>query len=67
VVIQARTRWIVAVVLVLLGAGWIAQGLGVLRGTGFMDGDPRWALIGAVVAGVGLAVGWTALRMRRQA
>ena len=66
-VIPARTRWIVAVVLVLLGTVWIAQGLGMLRGTGFMDGDVRWALIGALLAAGGLAIGWTAFRMRHQA
>ena len=51
-----RTRWIIAVVLVLLGIVWIAQGMGWLRGSGFMDGDMRWALIGAILA-VGGVVG----------
>jgi len=57
-----RTRWIIAAVLVIVGVSWIAQGLGFLPGTGLMDGDTRWALIGAVVALAGVAVGWTAFR-----
>jgi hypothetical protein len=59
-----RTRWIIAAVLLLLGAIWIGQGLGIFRGSGFMDGDTRWALIGAVLAVIGIAIGWTALRAR---
>ena len=60
-----RTRWIIAAVLILIGAVWIAQGLGVFPGSGFMDGDTTWALIGAILLGVGIVVGWSALRMRR--
>jgi low temperature requirement protein LtrA len=59
-----RTRWIIAAVLVVIGAVWIAQGLGFLRGSGFMDGDARWALIGAALAAGGLVLGWTAIRAR---
>jgi hypothetical protein len=57
-----RTRWIIAAVLVITGTVWIAQGLGILRGSGFMVGDARWALIGAALAIGGVAVGWTAYR-----
>ena len=59
-----RTRWIIAAVLILVGAVWVGQGLGFLRGSGFMDGDTRWALIGAVLAVVGIVVAWTAFRSR---
>ena len=62
-----RTRWIIAAVLLIVGIGWIAQGLGYMRGSGFMDGDVRWALIGAILAVVGVVVGWTALRARPRA
>jgi hypothetical protein len=62
--VPVRTRWIIAAVLVIIGAVWIGQGLGLFRGSGFMDGDGRWALIGAILALVGIAIGWTALRMR---
>jgi hypothetical protein len=61
-----RTRWIIAAVLVIVGAVWVGQGLGVVRGSSFMDGDARWALFGAIVAAVGIVIGWGALRMRRR-
>jgi hypothetical protein len=59
-----RTRWIIAIVLILIGVVWIGQGLGLFRGSGFMDGDPFWALIGALLAIAGIVVAWTAFRMR---
>jgi hypothetical protein len=62
-----RTRWIIAVVMIVIGAAWIGQGLGLFPGTGFMDGDRTWAVIGAVLVLGGLAVGWSAVRLRRGA
>jgi hypothetical protein len=59
-----RTRWIIAAILVVVGAVWIGQGLGFVRGSSFMIDDPRWALIGAGMAAGGLVVGWTAIRAR---
>lgn len=59
-----RTRWIIAAVLILIGAAWMGQGLGLLPGTGFMDGDITWAVIGAILAIAGIAVAWTAVRKR---
>jgi hypothetical protein len=59
-----RTRWIIAAILVVVGAVWIGQGLGLIRGSSFMIDDTRWALIGAVMLVVGLALGATALRAR---
>jgi hypothetical protein len=61
-----RTRWIVVVGLAVVGFVWIGQGVGLLRGSSFMVGDPRWAVAGVVlVAGAGL-LGWTTLRKRRR-
>ena len=59
-----RSRLIAGILLALVGAVWIGQGLGLLRGSSFMVDDIRWALIGAVllVAGVVLIV---AARRRR--
>ncbi len=57
-----RTRWFIAVGLVLIGAVWIGQGLGFFKGSGFMDGNIIWAVIGAGLIVGGLAVGWTAFR-----
>ena len=62
-----RSRWIIAAVLLLVGLGWMLQGLGIVPGNGFMDGDTRWAVIGAVIAVVGAFVAWTAFKMRRTA
>jgi hypothetical protein len=62
-----RTRWIAAAVLLLVGLGWMLQGLGILPGNGFMDNDTRWAVIGAVIALGGAIVAWSAFRMRRTA
>ena len=62
-----RTRWIIAAVLVIIGAVWLAQGLGFFPGSGFMDGDTTWAVIGAILAVAGIVVGWTAFRMRPRA
>jgi len=61
-----RTRWIIAAVLIVIGAAWIGHGLGFLPG-GFMVGDTKWAVIGAILAIAGIVVAWTALRMRPSA
>jgi hypothetical protein len=59
-----RNRWIIAAVLVALGLVWIGQGSGVIRSSGFMTGDMRWAIAGVVIVMAGVAVGWTAVRAR---
>jgi protein-S-isoprenylcysteine O-methyltransferase Ste14 len=52
-------RGIAGVVLCLVGAVWIAQGTNVLHGSG-MSGHGQWAVIGVVVALIGLALlAWT--------
>lgn len=61
-----RIRWIIAGILVLVGAVWIGQGLGLLGTTGFMDNNRIWSVIGAVLVVAGLVVGWAAVRARRQ-
>ena len=52
--------------MVLAGTVWILQGLGILTGGSFMVGDPLWASIGSIVAGVGLGLAWRERRERRQ-
>jgi type IV secretory pathway TrbL component len=59
-----RIRWIVAVVLVLLGLVWIGQGLGIIQGSSVMTGDTRWAIAGAVIVAVGAVIAGTALNRR---
>jgi hypothetical protein len=49
-------RWvfiILGVLLVLAGAVWTLQGLGVLGGSA-MSGDTTWAIVGPIVLVVGL-------------
>lgn len=44
-----------AVVLILLGAVWILQGIGVLPGS-FMTGQTQWAVAGALSAAIGVGL-----------
>jgi predicted anti-sigma-YlaC factor YlaD len=55
---------ILALALVAVGLVWIGQGLGVLRGSSFMVGDQRWAVIGAVALVLGAAIALSARRSR---
>ena len=51
-------RWvwlILGVLAVLVGIVWTLQGLNVLKGSG-MSGQPMWAIIGPILAIVGLAL-----------
>jgi hypothetical protein len=59
-----RSRWIIAAVLVLVGIVWIGQGTGVIRGSGFMIDDVRWAFAGAALVVCGAVVAVTALKAR---
>lgn len=43
------------VVMVLVGLVWTGQGIGWIGGS-FMTGEPLWALVGPVVAVVGVLV-----------
>ena len=57
-------RWVWVVIgFLLLGAGvvWLLQGINVLQGS-FMSGSLMWAIIGPIVALVGLALMWLGLR-----
>ena len=47
---------VVALVLFLAGATFILQGLGVLKGSSFMVGDPLWAVIGGGLVIVSVVV-----------
>jgi vacuolar-type H+-ATPase subunit I/STV1 len=59
-------RGIAGIVLCVLGAVWIAQGSGAMHGSG-MSGHAPFALLGAVVVIVGLALlVWAAVVRRRR-
>ena len=59
-----RTRAIGGAVIVATGAVWMAQGSGLLQGSGFMVGDPTWLVLGAVAVVIGIALIWVGLRGR---
>jgi hypothetical protein len=59
-----RTRWILAFGLAAVGLVWIGQGTGLLEGSSFMVGDPRWAVAGAVLLVAGVLLGFVALIRR---
>ena len=59
-----RIRWFIIIAVGLIGAVWIGQGLGIIRGSGFMTDDLRWALVG--VALVAVAVVFGVIQWRRQ-
>lgn len=44
---------VVGVIIVLVGLVWTLQGIGVLQGS-FMSGSMLWAVVGSIVAIVGL-------------
>lgn len=52
-------------VLAVVGAVWTFQGLGYLEGSP-MTGSTTWALVGPVVAGLGVALFVVAMRGRRK-
>jgi hypothetical protein len=54
------------VLLALLGAVWIGQGLGYIKGS-FMTGSAFWGWTGAVCLLVGLVLIGGGLRLRRRA
>jgi hypothetical protein len=54
---------IVAAVLILLGALWALQGIGVIGGSA-MSGNSMWAIIGPIFVIIGIGVGLVALRRR---
>lgn len=56
---------VVGVVMVVLGAVLTAQGLGYLKGSP-MTGQESWAIIGPLLAGLGVALVWTAISAARR-
>lgn len=51
-------------VMVLMGAVWTAQGLGYLKGSA-MTGESTWAILGPLLAGLGVALVVVAARRRQ--
>lgn len=53
------------IVAIVSGAVWTLQGLGYVRGS-VMTGEPLWAVVGPIVAVVGVVLIVMALRNRRR-
>jgi hypothetical protein len=51
----------IGVLMVVVGAIWTFQGLGYLKGSG-MTGVATWAVIGPIVAGLGVALTFLGVR-----
>ena len=49
-------RIVIAVIVALLGAVWFSQGIGILPGE-LMNGSLFWAIVGAALVAVGVALG----------
>ena len=49
------------VLMVVIGAVWTFQGLGVIGGSG-MSGVETWAVVGPLVAGLGVALTYVGIR-----
>ena len=61
----ATIQAVIGVLIVLTGAVWMLQGVGVLGGSSMSD-QSQWAVIGAVVAAVGGVLAYRGLRARRE-
>jgi hypothetical protein len=55
----------VAGLMVLIGVVWTLQGLGYVEGS-FMTDSETWAVIGPIVAGLGVALGIVVVQGRKQ-
>jgi hypothetical protein len=62
-----RGRVITGASMVLVGAIWVGQGLGLLRGSSFMVDDTRWAVTGLVAIAFGAVVAFSGWRSDRPA
>jgi len=56
----------VGVILTIAGVIWALQGFGVIGGS-FMSGDSVWAIIGPIVAAIGLILAVIGVRRARSA
>ncbi len=54
-------RAIIALVLLLVGLVWVGQGIGFIGGSARSD-QTIWAVIGAALIVIAIAVGWSARR-----
>lgn len=58
---MSRLRLAIAIVLLLVGLLWIAQGVGLVGGSA-MTSQSIWALIGAILVLIAAIVAWSSRR-----
>jgi hypothetical protein len=59
---------LIGLAMILMGSVWMLQGLNLAFRVGFMVGDKRWTLYGAILVLVGIAqLIWTNIRGRSSA
>lgn len=56
-----RVTSLLPVVMIAVGTVWLLQGINVLPGS-FMTGDPKWAVIGGILAAAGVT--WLVMQRR---
>ena len=59
-----RIRWFSIVALGFVGLIWIGQGTGLIRGSGFMTDDLRWAAVGVLLVVAAVVFGIIERRRR---
>ena len=58
---------LIGIAMILMGTVWMLQGLNLAFRVGFMVGNPRWTLYGAILAIVGIAqLVWSNTRQRKE-
>jgi hypothetical protein len=62
---MARPGLLIGGLITAVGLVFIGQGVGFLRGSSFMVGDSRWAVIGSTMVLAGAALGLIAWRRGR--
>jgi hypothetical protein len=55
---------VLGLLMIVVGAVWTFQGLGVIKGSP-MTGVSLWAILGPLLAGLGVALGYVGLRGSR--
>ena len=65
-VVMRVVSTLIGVLMVCMGGIWMLQGLNIAFRVGFMVGDKRWVVYGAILAVVGVAqVVWSNTRQSR--